>query len=55
MFLHSSILRFEVPIGPLTPRQISDALIDAADVGAAIVHIQVRTPKPVSRARCASG
>ena len=32
---------------PITPQQIAEAAIDAADVGAAIVHIHVRSPEAV--------
>lgn len=30
---------------PITPRQIADACLDAADAGAAVVHIHVRDPE----------
>jgi len=30
---------------PITPQQIADSCIEAADAGAAIVHIHVRDPK----------
>ena len=36
---------------PITPQQIADAAIDAADAGAAIVHIHVRNPDTGEPAR----
>ncbi|MCY3578352.1 MAG: 3-keto-5-aminohexanoate cleavage protein [bacterium] len=36
---------------PITPQQIADAAIDAADAGAAIVHIHVRDPETGEPAR----
>ena len=36
---------------PITPQQIADAAIDAADTGAAIVHIHVRSPETGEPAR----
>ena len=36
---------------PITPQQIADAAIDAADAGAAIVHIHVRNPETGEPAR----
>src|SRR5215469_84913 len=33
------------PAIPVTPRQIADSAIEAAQAGAAIVHIHVRDPK----------
>ncbi|ESZ30856.1 hypothetical protein X732_30600 [Mesorhizobium sp. L2C066B000] len=36
---------------PVTPRQIADASIEAANAGAAIVHIHVRNPETGKAAR----
>src|SRR5438045_9119410 len=33
------------PAIPVTPQQISDAAIEAANAGAAVVHIHVRNPE----------
>jgi uncharacterized protein (DUF849 family) len=35
----------QTPYLPITPEQIADACLDAADAGAAIVHIHVRDPQ----------
>ena len=34
----------QTPYLPITPQQIADACLSAADAGAAIVHIHVRDP-----------
>ena len=36
---------------PVTPEEIADAAIGAAEAGAAIVHLHARNPKPASRTR----
>ena len=36
---------------PITPQQIADSCIGAAQAGAAIVHIHVRNPNRSSRSR----
>ena len=36
---------------PVTPRQIADSAIEAAEAGAAVVHIHVRDPETGKGAR----
>ena len=39
------------PYLPVTPEEIADAAIGAAEAGAAIVHLHARDPKTASRRR----
>ena len=39
------------PAIPVTPREIADAAIEAANAGAAIAHLHVRNPKTGKAAR----
>ena len=36
---------------PVTPQQIADAAVDAAEAGAAIVHLHARNRRPASPTR----